>query len=285
MRHVPAPVRVAKAVAQQLVCREVLQQTLRWCARDQRRSDRPMNEPRYVTWIVGAAGGIGRALLARRAAVGDTLVLSGRDASKLDALEGAGWLREPLDARSFDATLAAARRIIERFGRLDAVVNLAGSIVLKPASSTSEADFQDLIDVNLKSAFSVLRAAATVMTQGGSVVLMSSAAAAVGLANHEGIAAAKAGVEGLVRSAAATYAARRLRVNAVAPGLVDTPLAARILANEASRRVSESMHPLGRVGQADEVASAIDWLLGPEPSWITGQVIRIDGGLSSVKAR
>ena len=120
---------------------------------------------------------------------------------------------------------------------------------------------------------------------GGSIVLMSSAAAMVGLPNHDAIAAAKAGVIGLMRSAAATYAAYGIRVNAVAPGLVDTPMSRSITSNETSLNASIAMHPLGRIGTPEDVASAICWLLGPLSTWVTGQAIGVDGGLATLKAR
>jgi NAD(P)-dependent dehydrogenase (short-subunit alcohol dehydrogenase family) len=115
--------------------------------------------------------------------------------------------------------------------------------------------------------------------------LVSSAAARLGLANHEAIAAAKAGVIGLTLSAAATYAPKRIRVNAVAPGLVRTPLTARITGSESALEASTSLHALGRIGEPDEVAGAIAWLLDPAQSWITGQVLGIDGGLATVCSR
>jgi NAD(P)-dependent dehydrogenase (short-subunit alcohol dehydrogenase family) len=117
------------------------------------------------------------------------------------------------------------------------------------------------------------------------VVLFSTAAAAVGLPNHEAIAAAKAGVEGLVRSAAATYASQGLRFNAIAPGLVRTPLSARITSSETALKASVAMHPLGRIGEPDEVASLAAWLLGPDATWATGQVYTLDGGLAALRAR
>lgn len=115
------------------------------------------------------------------------------------------------------------------------------------------------------------------------MVLVSTVAAGTGLSNHEAIAAAKGGIEGLVRSAAATYAARNLRVNAVAPGLVDTPLASRITKSERALEHSKKMHPLGRIGTPEDVSSAIDWLLSSESSWVTGQVVGIDGGLGAIR--
>jgi NAD(P)-dependent dehydrogenase (short-subunit alcohol dehydrogenase family) len=116
-------------------------------------------------------------------------------------------------------------------------------------------------------------------------VLCSTAAARAGFANHEAIAAAKAGVIGLTLSAAATYAPRNIRVNCVAPGLVDTPLAARITGSPAALQASTAMHALGRIGRPEDVASAMAWLLDPENSWVTGQVIGVDGGLGSLKPR
>ena len=105
----------------------------------------------------------------------------------------------------------------------------------------------------------------------------------MGLPNHEAIAAAKGAVGGLVRSAAATCAPRRLRINALAPGLVDTPLAARITGNPKSLEVSIGMHPLGRIGRPDDLAAAARWLLDPATDWVTGQVILVDGGMAKVR--
>ena len=120
---------------------------------------------------------------------------------------------------------------------------------------------------------------------GGSVVLVSSAAARIGLANHEAIAAAKAGVIGLVLSAAASYAGRGIRFNAVAPGLVETPMTSKLTANEKMREGSTALHALGRIGQPADVARAIEWLLDPANDWVTGQVLGVDGGLGSVRSR
>lgn len=151
---------------------------------------------------------------------------------------------------------------------------------------TSDEDWQRTLDLNLGTAFAALRAAVRAMgTKGGSVVLLSSAAARIGLPGHEAIAAAKAGVEGLALAAAASYAARGIRVNVVAPGLVDTPLAAGIVGNPSLRKASKAMHALGRIGRPEDVASAIAWFLDPAQSWVTGQVLGVDGGLARVRPR
>jgi NAD(P)-dependent dehydrogenase (short-subunit alcohol dehydrogenase family) len=123
------------------------------------------------------------------------------------------------------------------------------------------------------------------MSGGGSVVLVSTAAARTGIANHEAIAAAKGGVQGLMLSAAATYAARGLRFNCVAPGLTRTPLTAKLTANDASEKASLAMHALGRLGEPEDIARAICWLLDPANDWVTGQVLGVDGGLANLRTR
>lgn len=112
---------------------------------------------------------------------------------------------------------------------------------------------------------------------------MSSCAARLGLMHHEAIAAAKAGVIGLTQSAAASLAASGVRVNCVAPGLVDTPMAERLTSSDRAREASEKMHPLGRLGTPADIAPAIEWLLTDASSWVTGQTIGVDGGLAAVK--
>jgi NAD(P)-dependent dehydrogenase (short-subunit alcohol dehydrogenase family) len=189
-----------------------------------------------------------------------------------------------LDASDFDAVDGAFEKAIERFGTIDGVVCFAGSLLLKPAHLTTKQNYQDVIQSSLTTAFASTRSAAKYM-KGGSVVLMASAVHSIGLANHEMIAAAKAGVVGLAKSAAATYAASNLRFNVVSPGLTDTPLTERIIANLNSLKYSLNMHPLGRIGGVDDIARAVVFLLDPLNSWITGQVLSVDGGLSSLKTQ
>lgn len=248
--------------------------------------------PSYV--IVGASGGIGSDLCRRLAARGPCkLMLAARDATKLEAL--ADELRAvnadaTITTRALDATEPAAvdaafAEATAAFGAISGAANLCGSILLKPAHLTSDKEFADTLAVNLYTAFHVLRAAVKAMPGGGSVVLMSTVATKIGLANHEAIAAAKGAVNGLVLSAAATYAPRGLRVNAVAPGLVRTPLSERLTSSEATLKASTAMHPLGRIGEPGDVAEVVAWLLDPATKWVTGQVISVDGGLSSVRAK
>jgi NAD(P)-dependent dehydrogenase (short-subunit alcohol dehydrogenase family) len=190
-----------------------------------------------------------------------------------------------VDATHPDGVGELAGQLVERFGRLDGIANCIGTLLLKPAHLTTGAEWDDALRVNLGSAFSTVRAAAKNMKNGGSVVLVSSAAARTGLRNHEAIAAAKAGIEGLMRSAAATYASRGLRFNAVAPGLVRTPMTARITDNEAVADASRALHAVGRLGEPADVARTIAWLLDPAQTWITGQVFGVDGGLATVRTQ
>ncbi|GFH24508.1 uncharacterized protein HaLaN_22317, partial [Haematococcus lacustris] len=183
-------------------------------------------------------GGIGSALAQRLAKYpGAALVLVGRDQAKLDSLQ-AGLTSRPqggvstlvadvTDSKQVEAAISSA---VSNHGPLAAVANCVGSIVLKAAHQTSDAEFDQVLRLNLTSCFNILRPSVKNMMAngGGSVVFCSSAVARHGIPNHEAIAAAKAGIMGLALSAAATYAPKKIRVNCVAPGLTRTPLAARI---------------------------------------------------------
>ncbi len=241
-----------------------------------------------VSLILGATGAAGTATARLLASAGHTVHLAGRDRAMLDTLAGevgAAGVHE-LDARDLAAVRAVVDTVADAEGRLDAVANLVGSLLLKPAHLTSPEEWDDVIATNLTSAFAVVRAAAPRMRDtGGSIVLASSAAAQTGIANHEAIAAAKGGIIALVRSAAATYGANGVRVNAVAPGLTRARMTARLVDNEAQAEASRRMHALGRLGEPEDVASLVAWLMDPSNSWVTGQTIGVDGGLGQAHPR
>jgi NAD(P)-dependent dehydrogenase (short-subunit alcohol dehydrogenase family) len=246
-----------------------------------------MSQDQGTFLILGATGGIGRALARRLRAQGSRLALAARDPDALrqlgDELDAPVRVTDTSDWGQVEEVFAWAAEQ----GPLAGAANVVGSLLLKPAHTTSQEQFLGVLDANLGSAFACVRAAAKLPADVApeSVVLVSSAAASHGLANHEAIAAAKAGVEGLVRSAAATYAPRGMRVNAVAPGLTRTPMTKRLWSSERAAAASEGMHPLGVLGEPDQVASAIAWLLDPTQAWVTGQVLGVDGGLARVRSQ
>ena len=233
--------------------------------------------------LIGASGGIGSQL---------TECLQGKGHSILLAQHKSPINKETLvktlthissvEATDFESVHNLFSYGIKKLGNIDGIINLAGSILLKPAHKTTNKEFDHTINQNLKSSFSVVRAAGLLLNN-ASVVLMSSAAASIGFKNHEAIAAAKAGIEGLARSAAATYSNANLRFNVIAPSLIDTPLTTGITSSPLALKASEKMHPLGRIGTPLDLIKMIDLLLDKENNWITGNVFHIDGGITKVK--
>lgn len=237
--------------------------------------------------ILGGNSCVAKSLARRLLSCGNDLLMTARSddgAAKLAVeFSCATAVATAEDSASIDACVEQA---LQRFGRVDGVVNCIGSVLLKPAHLTTDAEWHATLTTNLMSSFYLLRAAVKAMRQsGGSIVLISSAAAKIGLANHEAIAAAKAGIVGLALSAAATYAARGIRVNTIAPGLVKSEITRKLWESDAAAAMSGQMHALGRLGEPDDIAKAVEWLLDPANNWITGQSISVDGGLSSVMPR
>ena len=240
-----------------------------------------------VVWVLGAAGGVGSVVCDNLSKQGWKVVASGRTEESLQTLtiqiDNIDIL--PVDARDDDAMKQAVTDIIQTHGRLDAVVVAVGSILLRPLHATSAQQVQDTIDQNLTTAFNAVRSAAVPMMRGdgGRIVLFSSVAATHGMTNHAAIAAAKGAVEGLTRASAADYAKRGIRVNAIAPAMTDTPMSENLLKSEAGRKISDSMHPVGRIGEAKEIADVASWLIDGAPEWMTGQIIGVNGGLGTIK--
>ena len=245
-------------------------------------------DTRDLFFVAGGTGGIGSEVVRRLRAGGFAVAAAARDSSRLESLAHDSDVRtHAMDATRPEEVAGGFESVMRDGDRLAGVVNCIGTILLKPAHLTTDDEWQRTLHTNLTSSFLLLREAARRMmaSGGGSIVFCSTVAAGRGLMNHDALAAAKAGVEGMTRAAAASYARYKIRVNCVAPGLVRTPLSRFLTENEPAAKASTAMHPLGRLGDPGDVASAICWLLSPEQSWITGQVVHVDGGLSTVQAR
>ncbi|MBA3859888.1 MAG: hypothetical protein C0507_23510 [Cyanobacteria bacterium PR.3.49] len=237
--------------------------------------------------VLGANGGLGSSVCRLLLNQDYKVILAGRNKLALKSLSEE--LKAPYivcDATDFASMGSCFEDALITAGRVDGVVNAVGSIHLKPAHTTTEEDWMSVVQTNLTSSFACIKyGAKSMMSKGGSIVLVASAVASTGMPNHDAIAAAKGGVAALTRSAAATYARHNLRVNCVSPGLLATDLTSSIRSSPSQLEASTLLHPLGRIGSPEDISPAIEWLLSDRSSWVTGEIINIDGGLASLKGR
>lgn len=239
-----------------------------------------------IALVTGAGGGLGRALVEELRREGWTVAPVGRNRERLQAALGATAPCIEADVSTPEGARAAVEQCQQQVGLPTALAHCAGTTLLAPLHRTPAEQYRACLTANLDSAFFMLGAFVDALRearQPGAAVLVSSVVARIGVANHEAIAAAKAGVEGLARSAAATYAPSRIRINTVAPGIMDTPAVARIIGNEASRAGAAKQYPLPGIGDPADLARLMAWLLSDKAGWITGQVWAMDGGFSSVR--
>jgi 3-oxoacyl-[acyl-carrier protein] reductase len=229
--------------------------------------------------IVGASSGIGLATAELLHGLGARLFTASRHESAELAALGTTFL-------AYDATQPqAAERLAALPEVLHGVVYCPGSIKLRPFERIPLDDFRADFELNVLGAVQVLQAVMKRLkkAEGASVVLFSTVAATTGMSFHTSIATAKAGLEGLTRALAAEYAASNVRVNAVAPSLTDTPLAAALLNTPEKQEASAKRSPLQRVGQPRDLAYMASFLLSDHSSYITGQVLPVDGGMGRLK--
>jgi NAD(P)-dependent dehydrogenase (short-subunit alcohol dehydrogenase family) len=244
-----------------------------------------------VAVVTGAASGIGRATARALAAEGAMVGIADVDeaggervAAGIREAGGKAFFRRA-DVRSLADLEAVVAEAADRGGRLDVLVNNAAVSVAGSAGEMSEEDWAEVVDVNLTGVWRGMRAAIPRMLAqgGGSIVNLSSVQARVGLLGWAGYAASKGGIDALTRQAAVEYAPMGIRVNAIVPGTIATEMNERIMADspdpDAVMAGWLAMHPMGRIGQPQEVAAAIVFLASDDASFVTGELLRVDGGL------
>ncbi len=211
--------------------------------------------------IFGGYGSVGSVLSNSLAERGYDLLLCGRDTHKLALVaDSIGARYFSADCTHFKEVQDCVEAVKDHFGQIDGVAHCIGSLCLKPAHLTIEREWFETINTNLTSAFACLKYSVGAMKEnGGSIVLASSVAANTGMPNHEALSAAKAGIIGLTLSAAATYSRFKIRVNAVSPGFTESNLS------------------------VVDIAAAMEYLLTDSSTWMTGQILGVDGGFSTIK--
>lgn len=226
--------------------------------------------------IIGASSGIGHALAINLQAQGATLFTAGR--------------RQPEGVKSTHmmwdiTTQSAAEALTQLPDVLHGLVYAPGTINLKPFQRLAVEDYRNDLEINVIGAVAAIHAAypALKKSKGASIVLFSTVAAKLGMGLHSSVAVAKSAVEGLTKALAAEFAPYNTRVNAVAPSLTDTPLAGFLLEGDVKRDAANKRHPLNRVGTPEDIAGMAAYLLSDQASWITGQIIGVDGGMGSLK--
>lgn len=226
--------------------------------------------------IVGGSSGIGLALTKRLAAERNKVIVLSRNQNQLE-------INDNIEYHKIDV-LDQSQNLPSFEEELDGLAYCPGSINLKPFKSFKEQDYIDDFKINALGGVKVINQYLPNLkkVEKSSIVLFSTVAVQTGMPYHASIAMAKGAVEGLTRSLAAEFAPK-IRVNAIAPSLTDTPMASKLLSNEEKKETSAKRHPLNSVGKPEEIANAAYFLLTDQSNWVTGQILHIDGGMSSLR--
>lgn len=240
-----------------------------------------------VALVTGASRGIGKAIAIKLSALGATVIVNYSGSTEkametVNEIESAGGKAEAMQFNVADYTdcEVAAKAILEKHGKLDILVNNAGITKDGLLMRMSEQDFSDVLDVNLKGAFHMIRhfSKAFLKQRSGRIINISSVSGLIGNAGQANYSASKAGLIGLTKSVARELASRRICVNAVAPGFIDTDMTAKM--SDAAKEGVNSLIPMGHMGTPEDIAEMVAFLAGDQAGYITGQVFCVDGGMA-----
>ena len=241
-----------------------------------------------VAIITGGGSGIGKAIAAVFVREGAKAVIAGRDSKKLEAAAaeiGGDCLAVSANVSKTSDVQRLVDAALGKFKRINILVNNAAVLQPGTAESLSEEDFDQTFAINVKGLWLMSRAVLPHMRAsnggGGSIVNIASVLSMVGARNRVAYAASKGAVMAMTKAMALDHAAENIRVNCICPGIVETEMVARFSTDENARKQRVAMHPMGRFGQPEEIASAAVFLASDESGWTTGSVLTIDGGYSA----
>lgn len=247
-------------------------------------TDRRLSEK--VAIVTGASRGIGRAIAEALAREGASVVVCSRtleaneETAELIEAEGGSAHAYRVDVTDAESVAALVKGVVDKFGRIDVLVNNAGVTADNLLLRLKEADWDKVVDTNLKGTFNFIKAVARTMIKqrGGKIINITSVVGMVGNPGQANYCAAKAGIIGLTKSVARELASRNITVNCVAPGLIRTAMTESL--SDQAKEQAEVLIPLGRMGEPEDVAQVVVFLASPAADYITGEVIRADGGMA-----
>lgn len=240
-----------------------------------------------VAIVTGGSSGLGYATAQQLIADGMTVIITGRDGAKLQAAKatlGVQCIARQIDTSDFEVLPGFVNEIVSSYGRIDVLVNNAGINMKKPVTEVTNDDFQKILDVNLVGVFALSREVIRVMNvqeSKGVIINISSMAAQYGLPYVIAYSASKTAIDGMTRALAVELGPIGIRVNAVAPGFIHTPMTAKALDSDPARKAKVmGRTPMGKMGEPEDIANAISFLVSDRAKFIHGVVLAVDGGNS-----